>query len=63
MYAGNSVVDFVAAEFKRAVGGLEGVLILHRLSRNTIAYPQCRDGACRLITDQADIACARREAP
>ena len=29
----------------------------------TLASLQCRDGACRVLTDEADIACTKREAP
>ena len=29
----------------------------------TLASLQCRDGACRVFADQADIACTKREAP
>ena len=29
----------------------------------TLAFLQSRDGACRAFTDQADIACTKREAP
>ena len=46
--------------------GRRGVLIVsHDRSRMTIdpCILQCRDGARRVFTDQADIACNKREAP
>ena len=54
------------AAIKSTVGG--GVLdvSMHDRSRMTIGshIPTiCRDGACRGPTDQADIACNKREAP
>ena len=59
-----------AAFFWGGQGELEGAGVVfgiyawpydHRVY--TLAFLQCQDGACRIFTDQADIACSRREAP
>ena len=46
--------------------GAEGwgavLIIMHGGSRMTL-NPQCRDRTRRIFTDQADIACTKREAP
>ena len=37
--------------------------VMHGRSRVTLASLQCRDRARGVLTDQADIACTKREAP
>ena len=37
--------------------------LMHGRSRMTLVSLHCRDGACRVFTDLADIACTKREAP
>ena len=46
-------------------GGGVYSIFMHGRSRMTIDphILQCRDGACRVFTDQADIASTKREAP
>ena len=46
------------------LGGREGCTnSMQNRSRMTLASRRCRDGARRVFTDQADIACTKREAP
>ena len=48
-------------EWRRVRGGIHCIAAV--VWPSSLAFLQCRDGACRVFSDQADMACTKRKAP